>query len=189
MIFDSIENLPMRLFLKILESGDLKHLGDIKEPQLVWDEILEEYKEIDPDNQFKDVLNTQKEIAFLNCKYNAINISIQCLSVKKNDELLEVLKLYGYVIRDSHVKEDLITAKGYTNAILIKIKKLQTELDKEGEEDKFSFDRAIIKLNTIFGFKIAEANTVTVSEYYSLKEEAKNLINQRKKENGRGHNK
>ena len=187
MIFDSLDTLPMRIFIKIVETGDLKHLGgEEEENKKIWQSIEDEYKKLDSDGEFEKTLKKQCELHFLRCKYNAINISIQGLSIKKNDDLINILKQYGYIVTDKNYKEDLKTCKGYTEAIKTKIKKLEDDL-KEGDlKGKFNLVESIIKLNIVFGFKIADAQKVTVAEFYELKKQAEILIKQRNKEKNNG---
>jgi len=190
MKYDSIENLPMRLFLKIIETGDLKYLGDQEDLNKTWEKILTEYKELNPQNEFDKILKDQSEIAFNRCKYHALNIAIQGLSIKRNDDLMAILNMYGYVVSDENYDDDLKKCKGYTQAILTKIKKLEEKYNKENKDNNYSFVTTIIKLNRVFGFKIADSNTVTVQEYYELKKEADLIIKESEKQqkNGRGNN-
>ena len=173
MIYSSIENLPMRLFLKITSDGSLDLLGEgtEDEKQEAWNNIIEEFKEVDPDGIFKKYLNKTKQMEHFVCKYNSVKLSLWCLKIKKSEDLIKHLSSLGYVIRDDYYLQDIERAERYSVAIKDKIKQINDELTKENEEEKINLDKIIIRFNVIMGFNIADSNAVTVSQYYAIKDE------------------
>ena len=63
------------------------------------------------------------------------------------------------------------------------IKEIEDSLKKESQEGVMSFEKIIIKFNTVMGFKIADTNSITVTEYYALKEEVSEKAKSMKSKN------
>jgi len=184
LIYNSIEILPMRIFLKVTQTGDLNLLGEGDEKQLndCWGKIIEEFKEIDPDDIFKKQFSKIRHIEHLVCKYNAIKLGLWCLKIRKEESIIKMLSSYGYVIRrDDNYLDDITRAERFSIAIKDRIKQLTDELESEKSDEKLNFDKVIVRFNIIMGFKIANANKVTVSEYYAIKEEVEEKQKQIKK--------
>lgn len=177
-MYNSTDNIPMKVFIKILDTGYLSLLGEGHQKPLqdVWQDIIDEYKEIDPDNQFQKVLNISKDVEYYKCKYHSINLAIQCLSVEKDNELIDLLNSWGYTVRLDNYEADLKRAKAYSKSILKNIKDLEGVLKDESKGEKSTFDETIIQLNMVLGYKEADANTITVSGYYALKKIAHEKI-------------
>ena len=183
--YASIEDLPMKLFLRIIKNEDLSILGfpTKEENEKVWSKMLEEYKKLDPDNEFSKVLDSKRDMEYHICRYEAINIAIHCLSTEYNEELVAMLASHGYIIRKESYDPDLIKAKKFSESIKIVIKEIEDSLKKESQEGVMSFEKIIIKFNTVMGFKIADTNSITVTEYYALKEEVSEKAKSMKSKN------
>lgn len=184
-MYTSISNLPMRLFLEITETGKLSLLGDGTDDELTesWSNIIEEFKKIDPDDAFYRNLMKRRHLDYTVCKYNTVRLGVQVLKFKKDDNIINILKSYGYRINDDTYFDDLQTIERNSISIKDKIDELNKELNNKGDSDLFDFDKTIIKYNVFLGFNLADANTVTVLQFYAIKDEVNNKIKEIKQSN------
>ena len=71
MIYDSLEIIPYKLFMRIVENTNLVNLlstnkdEDIEVLKPVWNSLFDEYKEISPEREEIKLLHLKKEIEFL----------------------------------------------------------------------------------------------------------------------------
>jgi hypothetical protein len=175
-MYSSIETLPMKIFLKISKTGDISLLGDGEKEDHIkaWENIIEEYKGLDPEESFNKILQKHKILEYTICSFRSTDLALFCLTKVKDEKLLKILASKGYRIRDDSYYEDIKTCKRHLIAEEDRIKELQKELIEDTNVEDVNFDKVIIRYNVIMGFNIAKPSEVTVSEYFAIKEEVQN---------------
>ncbi len=148
--YDSIENLPMWNYNKIMQTGDLRHL--IKKKRFfrvdlnpIWENILQEDMDfVGVNENVKQIIKRKKELALKICKYlenhktillNEINIlENQIASLEKNNKESEQInfaivcghlsKYFGYKIDEKNT-----TLKEYRSCCKV-IEEEQKQIEK-----------------------------------------------------------
>ncbi|MBD3582754.1 hypothetical protein [Flavobacterium selenitireducens] len=141
MIYDSLRKLPMVLAIEVMETGNLRLLTDddsITDEQLfdMWEILFEEFevkRTGKKAGQSKEFLSN-REIEFLERKLSIIKCACDALLFDRNDEMIELLKDYNYVIRDGSYISDIQKVLREADAIKIKISMIRDGLKKETAE-------------------------------------------------------
>lgn len=105
----SIDTLPIKLFYKIVETGDVylfpenNYTND--ELLVIWNGIYDEFQKRDNNELSKRIFRISLDIEYLTIKYNLITMCIDSLRFDYNEELEAILKSHGYVInKEQYIK-------------------------------------------------------------------------------------
>lgn len=175
MIYTSVDTIPAKIFFKILETGDVTLLTDekVEENKLIdiWNTIKNEDAELAKNPKDTKVINVSKQIEAILAKMEAVNLAVFHLKVVKDDELMQMLKDYGYRFTDN-LEKDLETIERETEGLIIKLKSYQRQLQKlvpdtEETKENVPFDECVLGYSAISGLMF-KPNTITQSEYRAL---------------------
>ena len=175
MKYTSLDTIPYKLFLKIIgDPVNIKMLSDescsTADLEAMWEAIYKEYLEMDPSGENMKVFHVEREIAALECKYDCIKTSVHALEFAKNDDLIQLLKDMGYVIRQHAYNSDLAKIKRESAGIIVKIGMFRTKLPKVDEVDaakKPNVDDLLASYSAILGIDF-DYNTVSFTKVHSL---------------------
>jgi len=189
--YKSCDDLPLKIFFKIVETGNLKHLVisnsydfTIKKdlPQL-WESILIHYAKISGDPDILTKFESFKELYQLIATYDIINAMIYTLYYRYNKQYIDELEMFGYLVT---IKNNCIDIKSLENctqmsrSILNDIEKIKLSLFEEDKKPDLQniFYKTMAWL--IKGYGNLEEN-ITVSKYVALRNHLRQLM---RKQNG-----
>lgn len=164
MIYKSLDTIPAKIFYKIMGNGDVSLLSneeiDIKELEVIWEEIQAEDEELNP-NQAKAIKNYSK-IESLLAKLESIKHAVFYLKIKEDQELKELLKSFGYTYEN---KADLDRILLQSDGINDTIDKLRLKLPKvDTNKLKLPFDEMVLSAGVIAGVGYIDTNTITKTQ-------------------------
>lgn len=181
MIYDSLDTIPYKLFIKIATTNDFSLLSDTEKDlnvlEQVWSKLYDDHLKYDKSKDNKKVFRLSKEIEALQTQQKVVLIAISCLSFEYNEELVEILRQYGYTLRDENTEQyydDLKRISREANSIKFKISVLSKQLPKQedtkAEESEFTVDDVMASYTMIVGYDI-DYNTVTYTKFHAIQKQ------------------
>lgn len=188
MFYNSFDILPIKVFYKIVETGDLQLLNPDKGTDTdtligIWESIYQEFQDKDNNQLNKRVFRISVDIEYLYAKYNLIQMCINTLRFDKNDDAINILKQHNYFITDKFYNRDLDRAERNAKGILHKIDILKQQLPKDtGDKNNSSIDDVLAGFCSCLGFNIGDFNKITCSEYLAFKKQTENKVKAQQEE-------
>ena len=174
MTYDSLEILPYKLFLKISNTGDVSLLTDDKEKILsadkIWEKLLEEFNQLDPSNKLKKLVRTLVEIEEYRCQYDGLQIAINSLKFDRNIDLENAIREQGFTLTEDNFEDDLLRVEQESQALLMFIDELEATLPTYNGEKATNIDKVILGYGSFTGMQYTDTNSITVTQFYALKE-------------------
>lgn len=179
MIYDSLEIIPYKIFMRIVEDNSLIHLlssnkeEDKELLQKIWNDLFQEYTAISPEKEEMKLLQLEKEIAFIECKHKGIMVALTALDFDYNQELVDILLGYGYKLSKETYYDDLKRIEREASALEMKAKNIKKRLPKKDANSvstKVSIDRVFAFYSSVLGYDF-DYNTVSVTKVLALKEQ------------------
>ena len=170
MIYNSLDIIPAKLFLKIEETGDYSLLSteETKEDlKTLWELLVAENDRIHPNKESNKSLDIYKQIEKHWTKYKSVSAAVYFLNRKKDQELTELIQSYGYRLRSREFKKDLRVIEREVESLKIRIKRLEGQLPKKNKKET-SFDEVIMSYGAITNSGFIDTNTITLMQYYAL---------------------
>lgn len=188
MTYQSVDTIPSKLFFKILDTGQYQLLSDEikdeKELKRIWDIIEQEDTELNPNDRTNDSIDVFKKVEWLAAKYKCIELCIRHLRYKKDDELIEKLREYGYKLRydaGSLKDENWSAAEAIFQMDLDEIVRLSEDIGTQIERalvllerknkktgKASSYDEVVMGYAAFTGSGFIDTNTITQSQYRAL---------------------
>lgn len=184
MIYDSLEIIPYKIFMRIVEDNSLIHLlssnkeEDKELLESIWNELFQEYTAISPEKEEMKLLQLEKEIAFIECKHKAIAVALTALDFEYNQELVDILLSYGYKLSKETYYEDLKRIERESSALEMKAKNIKKRLPKKDAHSvsvKVTTDRVFAFYTAVLGIDF-DYNSVSVTKVLALKEQVDNKL-------------
>lgn len=184
MIYDSLEIIPYKIFMRIVEDNSLIHLlssnkeEDKELLQKIWNDLFQEYTAISPEKEEMKLLQLEKEIAFIECKHKGIMVALTALDFDYNQELVDILLSYGYRLSKETYYEDLKRIEREASALEMKAKNIKKRLPKKDSNSvstKVSIDRVFAFYSSVLGYDF-DYNTISVTKVLALKEQVDNKL-------------
>lgn len=173
MIYKSVDTIPSKVFFKILRTGDLGLLTDetipLSELEKIWINIEGEDSELTSNGKNDRFINISKQIEAILAKMESINLSVFHLKILRDQDLIENLKKYNYKFTDD-LKSDLIKIERETEALTLKLRNYQRQLDKilpKNNKKHIPFDEVVMGYGVVSGWSV-RPNEITQSEYRAL---------------------
>jgi len=179
MIYNSLEIIPYKIFMRIVEDASLIHLlssnkeEDKELLQKIWNDLFQEYTAISPEKEEMKLLQLEKEIAFIECKHKGIMVALTALDFDYNQELVDILLGYGYKLSKETYYDDLKRIEREASALEMKAKNIKKRLPKKDANSvstKVSIDRVFAFYSSVLGYDF-DYNTVSVTKVLALKEQ------------------
>lgn len=173
-LYKNCYELPLYWFIEAVCEGDTNRIEN-------WDEVYSEYAMLSNDPKQVRLLNILKDISVLSNKITLIEGIAQQLSRKFNQELADILKSYGFPIKESPTYQNdlqmIITrAKSMVIRKNDRLKDLENMNSGAGERPKKSdFDNLLVELSKFMTFRI-DSKVVTVSEFCAILNKYKQSI-------------
>jgi hypothetical protein len=181
MIYDSLDIIPYKLFLKIEEVGDVSLLSDeecdVQQLLVTWEKMYEDHLTRNQSSESKKIFKLSKRIDELIAMNKVIVIGCRCLRFEYNEELVSMITGYGYNLgTESTVNyyECLDRIERESNAYVVKAEYYKGMLpEQKGENDKseFTADDVMASYSSILGFSIGDFNKVTYNAFYGYEKQ------------------
>jgi hypothetical protein len=184
MIYDKLRKLPKVIQLEIYETGDISLLTDenieLEDLMAIWEKLEEEFERKYNSNSDTQIFILLKEIEYQANRYTIINSCCEQLLFEPIAEIIEILRNQGYKFDENakEFKSQLDKIHRESNAILLKIKQMQSKLPKEVTEDakeKFSIIDVMASYAVVLGFSF-DFNTCSVEAFHSYESQVKSKI-------------
>lgn len=173
MIYDSLDTIPLKLYLKISQTGDVSLLTDDKEQlarvQSVWEQLDEEFKALDPENKINKTLHLLIEIEEYTAQYDGLQFAISALQFDRDIDLENALREQGFKLREETFLQDLIQIKHESEALIMFIEECEAQLPKHNNKKATNVDEVILGYCSITGLQYTDTNKITVTQFYALK--------------------
>lgn len=181
MIYDSLDTIPYKLFIKIATTNDFKLLSDTETDfevlEKVWNKLYDEHLKYDKSKDNKKVFRLSKEIEALKNQQKVVLIAVSCLSFDYNEDLVKILRDYGYTLRNDNTEnyyDDLKRISREANGIKFKINVLSKQLPQQEEDSKveneYTVDDIMASYTMIVGYDI-DYNTVTYTKFHAIQKQ------------------
>lgn len=172
MTYDSLDKIPLKLYMEILRTGNLTLLSDEKDKighlTEIWEKLKADFKIMDPDNDFDKTLKAMIKVEKLSAKYKFLEYAVECLKYTRDEELENMVRELKYKLRETHFDEDLKLVDAYRKGILIQIEKASTKLPKPSGSRPTGMDEVILGYCTILNLSY-DTNLITVTQFYAMK--------------------
>lgn len=198
MIYDSLDIIPYKIFLKIEETSNVALLSDteveVEVLTAIWDRLLEEDEKINKTTESKKILNLSKKIDEYITTHKVVVLAVASLRFEYNEDMYTILIEKGYQLSLADTESydsDLARIEREANAYLIKAEYYQKMLPepKVSEEAKYNIDDVMASYSSILGYSIGKHNEITYSEFYghekSVNAKIDSLKNQKENSNGK----
>lgn len=180
----TIDNIPAKLFFRILSTGDISLLSTepiekekLKEKWLT----IQEQDELNRESKEKDkILKLAKKVTGLAVRHEAMRNAISILRIQRDNELEQMLREYNCKIEDNTFNEDLNLIERTLESVRFRIARFQSSLTrhlslKQGEENTH-FEDLFISYLTFLGFGFKDANSITLLEFRGIEKQVFNKI-------------
>lgn len=178
MIYDSLDTIPYKLFIKVAETGNFNLLSDtVTDPEAlndIWMKLYDEHLNQESNSEGKRVFRISKEIESLEMQLKIVLMSCEALKFDVYDEIVERLVQLGYKLRcdNENYYKDIEQIERESNALKIKMKTLSALLPKSDENKKYNVDDVMASYCTILGFHIGDFNTITYTAFFGYEKQA-----------------
>ncbi len=186
MIYDSLDIIPYKTFLKIADTGNIKLLvssktptDDVDEKKLaeIWEMLKKEHEDNEDPNEStesKKVFRLSKEIDYLETQYSQVLMACVALRFDWHDELVELLQGYGYKLRNTDTQtyyDDIDRIEREAKGLVFKVSLLKKQLPKPNENNEFNIDDIMAGYCAILGFDIGDFNEVTYNKFKGMRKQ------------------
>lgn len=143
----------------------------------VWDNMYENYQKLDPNSKSTEILRLSRKIEEYLAKYKAIHTAVQCLLFEYNEELIAMLKTYGYNLTETNYHKDLERIQRESNAWIMKAERLQSKLpeQKPDNEKETNVDEVILGYCSATQLQF-DTNKITVTQFFAMQNVFKNKL-------------
>jgi hypothetical protein len=172
----SIDTIPIKLFYKIIDSGDTSVLNCENHAQ-VFQDIYNEYKKLDDSGQASRLFEITTKISVLELKQKIVYFSLEALKFNKDPEIIEALKNFGFKFNEDDYFNEIERIEKQSKSIDVQIATLKEQIPKQTE--KINIDELILSYCMASGLNY-DTNTITITQFLALK----TLVNE-KQRNGK----
>lgn len=200
MIYDSLDIIPYKTFLKIEATLDYSLLSndrfiDMEKLIGIWETLYEDHLSKNQSSESKKIFKISKEIDSLLANNKSVVLACDCLRFDWNNDLVEMLLGYGYQLRNTDTEtyySDIDLIEREANAYIIKAERFKSmlpqEIENNASEQTFSIDDVMGSYSLILGFDF-DYNQITYTKFHALQNQVnakmKALEKQSSKSNGK----
>lgn len=175
MIYDSLDILPIKLYYKISDTGNLKLLTDkeIEEETLntIWDELVIGFDLLNKSNNSKKIFILNKEINSLEAIHKAVLMACESLSFEYDQYLIDIIKKYGFSFNDNSTEDyhnSIEKTIREAKSLVTKVNMLKNQLPKTEEGEKVSLDEVMASYSSVLGIDF-DYNIISCTKFFALK--------------------
>ena len=186
MIYDSIDKIPMKVYLMIETTGHLDFLSDVDDTpeddlKLAWETISSQAENYSENKESKKILNLSTKVESLSARNESVSLAIHYLETLFDEELVAMLETFGYRFKykkmtnttqraiDRQFKRDVEKVKRESVAIEIRLDQYRKKLPVIDEEQKITpFDQTVMSYCAFTDLGFIDTNEITFTQYHSL---------------------
>lgn len=188
MQYDTLDAIPYKTFIKIVETSDLSLLSDTEFDliilQKIWEKLINEHESKNPEN--KMVFNVQKEIDIVLCKHKIVLMYCEILVFDYDQEIYDKVIEIGYQLRTESSEDyysDLEQIIREANGFVDMANRLKLQLPKEDKNiENTTIDDVMSSYSAFLGYSIGKHNEVTYNEFFSIKKQVDTKMKQLQKQ-------
>ncbi len=206
MIYNSLDIIPYKLFLKIEEHNafwllntNVKIKNDCSPEKLtkyneIWEKLYNEHLSKNQSVESKKILKLSKKIDKLLADNKVVLMSVESLKFEFNEKLFNIIISKGYKLSSETTEQyyaDLNNIEKEANAYVVKADIYKNMLPESKEEIKneYTIDDVMASYSAIIGFDIGDYNHVTYLKFYAFQKQVNAKINSLKKQNTKSNGK
>lgn len=182
-LYNSLDTIPYKLFLRITATGEYSLLSDTETDQQklisIWEKLFKEHLDLESTPESKKEFRITNDVESLETEYKFILGACDCLEFAIDDELIEILRGKRYQLRTDNTENyynDLGMIKRFAKGLKIKINSLKSQLPKEENDEenktvqheKLTIDDVMAGYTMIVGYDF-DYNTVTYTKFKAIK--------------------
>lgn len=181
-MYNTLAKLPIVIFEDISKTGNLLLLlnenESATEEQLaeMWEKLSIEFSDKSQNKDTNRNFRLQKEIDAMECKYKTIALMLECLKFDWNNELVAVLRGWGYTITQKDYYANLDRIERESKALLVKSANLQIMLPKkDGEKSEINIYDVLSGYSAILGIDF-DFEALSCLKYISMQKQVASKI-------------
>lgn len=175
MIYDSLDIIPAKLYFKIEQTEDVNLLSTEKtnkDLSILWEKLKEDYQLLNPDKANNQIIDLSKKMESLFAKFEATKLSVFHLKNKKDQDLIDLLKSYGYKLDLNKYQTHLDIIEKENKALLNKINTINEKLErlkpKQNGNTTTTFDEVVLSYSSLTNAGFIDTNKITITQYNAL---------------------
>jgi hypothetical protein len=178
MIYKSLEYIPYKLFIEIVQTLDVLLLSDEAEKDEVklnemWEKIFQDHLEYTKTPDSLKTFNIEKQVAYLQSMRKVILMACESLSFDWDDDLIDMLRGFGYSIRNGSADEyylDLKKVIRESKGIMLKLNQVEKQLPKRSAGNEFKLDDVMASYSAILGIDF-DYNAISYTKFFGLQKQ------------------
>lgn len=176
MIYDSLDTIPYKTFIKIAQTGDVSLLSTkmISNEELlpIWERLYDEHLSKNQTAESERIFKLSKNIDELLAMNKVVVMACSCLKFDFNQEIYDIIQNYGFTISVENTESyyrDLDKILREAKSYVIKAEHYKKMLPEEKENDtkEYNPDDVMASYSAILGYSIGKHNEITYAEYYA----------------------
>jgi hypothetical protein len=193
MIYDSLDTIPYKLFIKIADTNDVTLLSDVETDVVIlfeiWERLYDEHLSKNQTSESKKVFKLSKNIDELIAINKVVLISCGCLRFDFNQELYDIIVGYGYQLSVADTKtyySNIDRIEREANAYIIKAEYYQKMLPepKENENSEYDIDDIMAGYSIITGLDF-DYNLISYTKFHAFQKQALAKVKAMEKQNNK----
>lgn len=176
MTYDSLDIIPYKLFLKIVQTGNISMLTDdkgllnnIEALKTIWKKLEEDFEVLDPEKKINKMLKVLIEIEEYTSQYDGLQIAIKALRFDRDLDLENTIREQGFTLTEDNFYNDLDKIEQESEVLIMFIEELEAQLPKYNNKKASNIDEVILGYCMITGLQYTDTNVITVTQLYALK--------------------
>lgn len=185
MIYNTLDYLPIKIFIKIQETGNISLLTTADEDvsneelQILFDKLSDEFQQLNAEDNSSRNFMILKEISHLEAKLKTAMCGIEILRFEANNSVMlalsELLNVTIRTNRTDYYYKDLERAESKAKLINKSIEKLRDQLPKKDETKSDSIDDTLAAISMITGISF-DFNALSCTAYAALIKQTKQKV-------------
>lgn len=188
MIYNSLDIIPMKVYLQVEATGDINLLDPNDEfldnpgaLQLAWDSMVIAAKNYGQNKEDKRILKLSIKVEALNARNEPVALALHYLKEMPDDDLIEMLEGWGYKFRFKNTEgskrkvrrayfRDIERIRRESVAIEIRLENYRNKLPKieDGEGEPTPFDQTVMSYCAFTEVGFINPNEITFTQHHAL---------------------
>lgn len=183
--YKTLDTIPYKLFLQIVETNDVSLLSDTEKDinilNEVWQQMYDQHLSKNQTVESKKILKLSKNIDKMLFLNKVVLLACTSLRFEFTQEVLEILAGYGYkisILDNENYYKDIERIEREANAYIIKAENYKSMLpeQKENQKTDYNIDDVMASYSMILGYSIGKHNEITYAEYYAFEKSVNNKV-------------
>lgn len=176
----SIDTIPAKIYFKVLETEDFSLLSDDKEIdyEVLWSEIKSQAEQIRRTDNKNKVLDLSKEMQRFFVKHEAVNNAIYYLRRRRDEELEDLVRSFGYKLSNANFQKDLDNIERSIQSLHIKMSRTQKKIDElpKPKESSNSFEDIYMSYRAILEISLEPSDKILFLDFVAAEKQVTNKI-------------